>query len=93
MPYRTTSLSSALYHTSGAEHKDVLAREYCVKDTEWVVYTKVIYSEPRESGHISEYIVENTFTYEELVKNNYVLVRQNMEHETQNRPLSHPVSL
>ena len=44
-----------------------LIAEIILVDDEWVVNTKVVYSEPRESGHISEYIVEKSFTYEELV--------------------------
>ena len=44
-----------------------LIAEIILVDDDWVVYTKVVYREPRESGHISEYIVDKTFTYEELV--------------------------
>jgi len=45
-----------------------LTAEMVLINDEWIVNTKVVYSEPLESGIISEYTVERSFTYDEIMQ-------------------------
>lgn len=45
-----------------------LTAEMVLVNDEWIVNTKIIYSEPLESGSISEDTVEKSFTYDEIMQ-------------------------
>lgn len=45
-----------------------LTAEMMLKNGEWIVNTKIVYKEPLESGIISEHVVENSFTYDEIMQ-------------------------
>ena len=50
-----------------------LTAEMVLINGEWIVKTKIVYSEPLESGVISEYTVKKTFAYNEMMQGNGIV--------------------
>ena len=73
--YTTNSLLTFQYINTNWWHitKMTLTAEMSLVDGEWIISTKVVYSEPLENGEVSESTVEKVFKYDEIISGNGVV--------------------
>jgi hypothetical protein len=71
MSYTSNPILTYQYINTNWWHvtKMTLTAEIVLVNDEWIVNTKIVYSEPLENGTISEHTLEKSFTYDEIMQN------------------------